>query len=147
MLTMKSIIAWLVELALECVIGAYVVFLVFGSNRKDIGVLENVRENVGLVLFFVLVSGYFVTTAWFGVIKPRGSLAGRSWVNVLLFCAHAGAFLVFTGAQVERIAGVLVLGISVVAFASLVGGSVRALGSKPAREEMGSGTPGDWHRH
>jgi hypothetical protein len=127
---MKSIIVWLVELTIECTLGAYVVFLVFGPNRKDIGVLENVRENMEFVLFFILVSGYFATTAWFGVVRPRASVLGQIWVNVLLFGAHAGSFLVFTGAQIERTAGVLVLGVGVVAFASLIGGSLRAVGAK-----------------
>ena len=136
MLTVKSIIAWIIELALECVLGAYIVFLVYGSNRSGISVLENVRENIGFVLFFILVSGYFATTAWFGVIRQRGSVLGQLWVNVLLFCAHAGGFLVLTGTPIERTAGVLALGVGVVAFASLIGGSLRAWGSKPISAEQ-----------
>ncbi|HEY3797365.1 MAG TPA: hypothetical protein VGL58_03355 [Caulobacteraceae bacterium] len=133
---MKSIIAWLVELTLECVLGAYVVFLVYGPNRTDISGLENVRVNIGFVLFFILASGYFATTAWFGVIRQRGSVRGQLWVNVLLFCAHAGGFLVLTGTQIERTVGVLVLGVGVVAFASLIGSSLRAWGSKPTDAEL-----------
>jgi hypothetical protein len=128
---MNNIFAWLVEMALECVLGALIVFVIFGPNVKGAGVLQNVRQDIGLVLFFILASGYFATTGWFGVVRPRRSVRGQSWVNVLLFCAHAGVFLVLTGAQVERIAGTLVLGVGAVAFASLIGGSFRALGSKP----------------
>jgi hypothetical protein len=134
---MKDIFAWLVEMVLECVLGAYIVFVVFGPNAKNTGVLVNVRQDIGLVLVFILASGYFATTGWLGVIRPRGSVLGQSWVNVLLFCAHAGVFLVLTGAQIERATGLLVLGVGAVAFASLIGGSLRALGSKPGGEQRG----------
>jgi len=98
------------------------------------GVIQNVWENMGFVIFFILVSGYFATTAWFGVIRRRRSVVGQSWVNVLLFCAHAGVFLVIIRVQVEHTVGMLVLGVGAVAFASLIGGSLRALGSKPTRK-------------
>ena len=112
---------------IECIVGTYVIVLVFGPNRSDVNIIENVKEGIGFVLLFILTSGYFATTAWVGVITHRVGVLNQMWANMLLFCAHAGGFLIITGAQIERTAGVLVLGVGVVAVASLVGGSLRAL--------------------
>lgn len=123
----KSIFVWFAELTIECVLGAYVLFVAFGSNRRGAGVLENVQEDAGPVLIFVLASGYFATSAWFEVLKPRESAVGQICTNVVLFCAHAGGFLILIGAHFERILDILSLGIGAVIFASLIGGSIRKL--------------------
>jgi hypothetical protein len=127
----KSIFVWFVELTIECVLGAYIAFLAFGPNGDDSGVLENVREDIGPVLLFILVSGYFATRAWFEVLRPRADTLAQMCTNVALFCLHAGGFLFLIEAEVERIPKVLLLGAAAVIFTSLMGAGLRKSGFKP----------------
>ena len=129
-MAIKNIFIWFVELAMECVLGAYIALLVFGSNGKGVGVLENVRENIAPVLFFVLLSGYFATRAWFEVLRPRDGALAQTCTNGLLFCVHACGFLILIGTAVGRVVDVLVLGLGAVIFASLIGSGMRKMGSK-----------------
>ena len=137
----RRAVAWIVELSIQSLLGAYILYLVFGSNGKAIGALQNFEENLFYVVFFVISSGYFATTAWFAIVKPRENVLRQFWVNVLLFCAHAGLFLVLSIAPVGNTFGVLALGVGAVAFATVIGSTIRAWGSNVRDAERQPSAP------
>jgi hypothetical protein len=132
MLKFRGIAAWLAELVLECLLGAYILLLVFGSNGEGESTIDNIWQNTGFTLLFVIYSGYFATTAWVNIVRTPKSVLVHLWVKILLFLIHAGCFLALFGIAIERTISILILGVAVVAFASLVGASVRVWGSKEA---------------
>jgi hypothetical protein len=127
MLVLRIICAWAITRFCELVLGGVVLLVIFGPNviGASVGGLRAYREDLYYVLFFFGASGYIFSTAWLAFVKKDDELSSQIWWAILLFIVHAGAFLMLTmRGEWSHATGVLVLGVCVVAFSTLIGHSV-----------------------
>ena len=129
MLISGKVLVWLIQRVCELLLGAALALAILGPNARggEGGTLEDLRQNLYFVLFFFVTSGYLVTTALICFSRRVGGPVLRSWMNVGLFLIHIVGFLALT-AQLysKRMMMVVVFGVTVVAFSSLIGESVRS---------------------
>lgn len=130
----KNALTWLIERSIELVLGAcLLLFMGPNANGRPFADPKDFRQDIWMVAFFFVASGYIISTAWFGAVRRSENVVRQSWVNVALFSAHGLLFLVLAHGEFARFLLTVVVGACVVAFSSLVGGSLRALLlSKPA---------------
>ena len=140
MLMIKNTLAWLIERSIELVLGAcLLLFMGPNASGRPFADPEDFRQDIWLVAFFFVASGYSISTAWFGAIRRSSNIVRQSWINVALFSAHAILFVILAHVEIARFSLTVVLGVCVVAFSSLVGGSLRTLiRLKPAGVERQS---------
>ena len=121
MLTIHRIVIWAAKRAVEIWYGACLLLLL-GPNtlgRPNINI-EDIRQDIGLVVIFMIYSGYFVTTFGAESIFHKHELIKKFWFGNALFALHGGIFAVFASDDNIHWTLLVFLGLGGVTFAGLL---------------------------
>src|SRR3954468_7608158 len=94
MLIIKRLAVWVLERSIEIVLGAYLLFNLFGTNGSSShpGLLGDLYLNAIYVLFFYAASGFIVSTIYFGLWRRFTNPAIQSAALGGCFLAHLSLF-------------------------------------------------------
>jgi len=88
-------------------------------GRSNINI-EDIRQDIGLVVIFMIYSGYFVTTFGAESIFHKHELIKKFWFGNALFALHGGIFAVFASDDNIHWTLLVFLGLGGVTFAGLL---------------------------
>jgi hypothetical protein len=113
---------WLIERVLEVILLGFLLYMIFGEEKRIgwVGPIQNIARNMLFVSYFVLFSGYAITTIIVALSARFQSHLRHNFANVALYIVHSSAFLISSD-QSRQVFAIVVFGACIVALTSLVG--------------------------
>lgn len=119
---------WLFERAIESSLAAMILRIVYGSSdySRLPGWVGDFYVGFVSVVFFYVASGYIFSTILVGVLARPRRLIHQCGLMALCFLGHFGLFILMSGGGIERPVLLAGLGVSIVIFATFLGGAFLA---------------------